>query len=1014
MATIKGTVGEVDIVFNTKVSKKHDADVHDMLKGQQRAMKDLIKTSDNIDTVREAMAKAKKETIDLFEASEEGSLASRKALVKQIDEYNKWIRILDDAEDSHKKISKSSDKAYRSMLGNITNLEDEFKASTKAKERMAVNEYNTMIRRDASLTEIQARGLEQRQTASLKHHQKLEVMDKKQEQRRENASKNFVKNFGGALDKVGSKIESVGNQLTLLITGPLTILAKQGFDFALEFDEGMNRVSAVTGIAREDLKLLENQATSLGQTSTKTGAEVAQGMAILGLAGKDVNEIYAMMPGIVNMAEIAQIDMAKSSDILVSAMNMFGAEASDASHFVDVMATTVTNAKVDMEGLGNGLKYVGPIASEMGLTFEEVAATLGSMGDKGIDAGMAGRALRMMLVRLAGPTEKAWKEYGDFNQEMQNMIDEEENLAEWFGAFDKHMEGLTKTQEAAFLKTIGGTRAMSGVFAVLGDTKFDELMGEMDNVEGAAEDMRNVIVGDDSLFGAWSQFKSSTEEAQRALITTNEGPIADFLIKARDVINAFTGMNDEEKKFITNNLLLLASIGPVVLVLGKVIGLVGGIVTAIGAYSVATTTAATVTAVLSGAMYAIPLVAIGIGIWAIIDTIGIFKKELQDSAEYTEGLSESLAIDVEGPISTYDDVALGYEVAMQRMVDASAEAKAEIASEVAGVGGQLSAAVKDGYRNAYTTLIEEATSDEERKMFIENLAEAENAIEGLGTKIDEAISSGDYDLAGTLMEDLEVFKTNLTSFSTEEEDIEIPITPSLVWSDDDLRGNVKQVITSAQTELYNLETERSRLEAALKLTPDDEELKTSLDDINLKIETIETSLVDLKGQSDLTFNPRVPDDMKSSIEDVELAAANLARQLEITGGVNLPDKTMKVIVNYEHVNPPTTENPFIQGRYGNFNTNYGEGEPTFDVFEALGRFATGVTGSLSIPDEIYDSNPNISPSVTSSSSDYSQDNSVKGDVNYTVVAKGTSATEVMRQIKRFDRKRAYQLNSRTG
>jgi TP901 family phage tail tape measure protein len=62
---------------------------------------------------------------------------------------------------------------------------------------------------------------------------------------------------------------------------------------------------------------------------------------------------------------------------------------------------------LEFPDLIQSFKYVGPVAGALGISFEEVAKTLGAIGDAGIRGSQAGRALRQMFIQTVRPTAKA-------------------------------------------------------------------------------------------------------------------------------------------------------------------------------------------------------------------------------------------------------------------------------------------------------------------------------------------------------------------------------------------------------------------------------------------------------------------------------------------------------------------------------------------------------------------------------------------------------------------------------
>ncbi len=53
--------------------------------------------------------------------------------------------------------------------------------------------------------------------------------------------------------------------------------------------------------------------------------------------------------------------------------------------------------------LKEGLKYVGPLAGILGISLEETTAALTLFVDRGMEGGMAGQRLEMILTKLIKP-----------------------------------------------------------------------------------------------------------------------------------------------------------------------------------------------------------------------------------------------------------------------------------------------------------------------------------------------------------------------------------------------------------------------------------------------------------------------------------------------------------------------------------------------------------------------------------------------------------------------------------
>src|SRR5690606_7971572 len=108
----------------------------------------------------------------------------------------------------------------------------------------------------------------------------------------------------------------------------------------------------------------------------------------LAMAGFEVQEIYDALPGTLNLAAAAQMDLGRAADISSNILTAFGMQATELTNVADMLTYTFTNSNTSMEQLGEAFKYVGPVAQAAGLEFSEVAAALGLLGDAGIQSSM--------------------------------------------------------------------------------------------------------------------------------------------------------------------------------------------------------------------------------------------------------------------------------------------------------------------------------------------------------------------------------------------------------------------------------------------------------------------------------------------------------------------------------------------------------------------------------------------------------------------------------------------------
>ena len=115
-------------------------------------------------------------------------------------------------------------------------------------------------------------------------------------------------------------------------------------------------------------------AESLGRTTKFTATEAAEGMSFLAMAGFEAEEVISAMPGVLDLAAAGNLNLARSADIVSNVMTGFGATADETQRFVDVLTKTFISSNTNLTQLGYGMKYVAPIANDLGIAVEDTAA----------------------------------------------------------------------------------------------------------------------------------------------------------------------------------------------------------------------------------------------------------------------------------------------------------------------------------------------------------------------------------------------------------------------------------------------------------------------------------------------------------------------------------------------------------------------------------------------------------------------------------------------------------------
>jgi TP901 family phage tail tape measure protein len=312
---------------------------------------------------------------------------------------------------------------------------------------------------------------------------------------------------------------------------------------AADFEQAMARVKAVSGATDEQFQALEQTARDLGATTQFSASEAAEGMNFLAMAGFEVNEIIASMPGVLNLASAAQVDLGRSSDIVSNILTGFGMSADETGRAVDVLVATMSSANTDLPQLGEAMKYVAPIANALGLDIEETAAAVAKMSDAGIQGSQAGTALRAALLSLTNPTGQTIKAMDELGIKVTDADGALKPLPELIGHVASKLDGMTEAQKTQTVAQLVGTEAASGFLALLevGEDGLADYSEGLRNSAGAAEEM--ATIQNDTVNGAFKAFQSALSEVGISVGREFLPVVREIVDRGTDIVRVFGEMD---------------------------------------------------------------------------------------------------------------------------------------------------------------------------------------------------------------------------------------------------------------------------------------------------------------------------------------------------------------------------------------------------------------------------------------------------------------------------------------
>ncbi|NBW12514.1 MAG: phage tail tape measure protein [Caulobacteraceae bacterium] len=299
--------------------------------------------------------------------------------------------------------------------------------------------------------------------------------------------------FQAAMTRVQNRLRQTGKNLQQFGTGLALGAGAVGAPMALavrqfaSLDDAVRAAAAAAGKGEGDLAGMRTAAEQLAIKFGMAAVDVAKlGVEIARAFGDKLTteQINSVTEAVVAMSKVAGGDGAEAASIMTSTLGQFGLSAEHAGRVADVLTHASNSTNTSLLQLGEAFSYAGVNAAEMGLSLEETAAILGTLGNVGIQGSMAGTTLRRLSTVTAAEATKLQEIFGvAFQDAAHNARPLVEVLGEVYQATANlpSADRAKKFSDAFGLLGITGARAIGRMRA---DTR--QLTNDLQNVAGTA------------------------------------------------------------------------------------------------------------------------------------------------------------------------------------------------------------------------------------------------------------------------------------------------------------------------------------------------------------------------------------------------------------------------------------------------------------------------------------------------------------------------------------------------
>jgi len=344
----------------------------------------------------------------------------------------------------------------------------------------------------------------------------------------------------------------------LMTSAGIILALRAPIQQAAEFEQAMTRVRISAGATGEEFERLVALSRELGRGSQFTATQIAGAQASLANAGFNSGDIQNAIPGLLNMAAAGEMDLGKASEMATALIRGFGLGAEDVERVADVLAQASISTRSNITTLGASMQNIAPLASGLGISFEQTAAMIGVMENAGIKGAEASRTLEGALKRLSREPREVQNALNGMGIALTDQRGNLRTIPSLLQALHARTQNMGSQERMQVFSQVFGANAVPGMMRLMeattnGSNALQELELAYANAAGASRNMAG-------------EMNATAHGAMRRLSTSMNSLMLDIgnvmlpsFITAADALGRFTsGASEFAQRFpaVTNALVL--------------------------------------------------------------------------------------------------------------------------------------------------------------------------------------------------------------------------------------------------------------------------------------------------------------------------------------------------------------------------------------------------------------------------------------------------------------------------
>ncbi|EOW1885222.1 phage tail tape measure protein [Enterococcus hirae] len=370
------------------------------------------------------------------------------------------------------------------------------------------------------------------------------------------------------IEEAGEKVKGVGEKMSIGVTAPIVAAGAAGLAAFSEVDEALDTIITKTGATGD-------QADRLSQSFENVGSNTHLPLQTVGEAIGEVNTQFGFMDKkledstnyLLQYAEINDTDVSQSAIFARQAIEAYDMSYDDLNSVLDVTTKTSQNTGQSVDDLMQKAIDGAPQIKQLGLSFGEGVTLMGQFEQAGVDSSAALSSLSKATVTYAKDGKTLSQGLGELQDKIKNASSETEAInaaAEIFG--NKGGPRMADAIKRGTLNLEDLAKVASESGGSVGST-YEATLDPIDKVNMAMNNAKLAMA-------------SVGESVQIALL-----PFFELAIDALQRFKIWLDSLDQgQKNMLVTIALVVAAIGPLLVILGTLMGSITKIVSGVKSF----------------------------------------------------------------------------------------------------------------------------------------------------------------------------------------------------------------------------------------------------------------------------------------------------------------------------------------------------------------------------------------------------------------------------------------------